>query len=143
MDSRGGLETCDLVVMASHANETSAPLKNADREEQAALGCFRYRKNRAVLHRDQSRMPRRRRRWGSRVCISGGGSLHPKITVTYWANPLQGIDRNYPFFVSLNPKRDIPEELIFDQTQFDYPVFDQTALAAQGRIAALQGYRGT
>ena len=56
---------------------------------------------------------------------------------------LQGIDQNYPLFVSLNPKREIPEALTFDQTDFDHPVFDQDTMAAQNRIAGLQGRRAT
>jgi predicted NAD/FAD-binding protein len=142
-DSSGSVEIYDQVVMASHGDEALALLKDADREEQTALGAFRYQKNRAVLHRDQSLMPRRRRCWASWVYTSDGEFLHPKITVTYWMNSLQGIDEGYPLFVSLNPKRDIPDELIFDQTEFDHPVFDRAALAAQGWIAALQGRRGT
>jgi predicted NAD/FAD-binding protein len=142
-DTSGCVETYDQVVMASHGDETLALLKDTDRDEQAALSCFRYQKNRAVLHRDESLMPRRRRCWASWVYTSDGDFLHPKITVTYWMNRLQGIDDRYPLFVSLNPKRDIPDHLIFDQTEFDHPVFDQAAMAAQGRIAALQGRRGT
>jgi predicted NAD/FAD-binding protein len=142
-DSQGGFENYDQVVMACHADEALALLKDADQDEQAALGCFRYQKNRAVLHRDPSLMPRRRRCWASWVYTSDGDFLHPKITVTYWMNLLQGIDRQYPLFVSLNPKRDIPEALIFDRCEFDHPVFDRAAMAAQGRVAALQGRRGT
>jgi uncharacterized protein len=142
-DTSGSVETYDQVVMASHGDETLALLKDATCDEQAALGCFRYQKNRAVLHRDQSLMPRRRRCWASWVYTSDGEFFHPKITVTYWMNRLQGIDDRTPLFVSLNPKRDIPDNLIFDQTEFDHPVFDGAAIAAQGRIAALQGRRGT
>jgi len=142
-DTSGSVETYDQVVMASHGDETLALLKDADRDEKSALGAFRYQKNRAVLHRDQSLMPRRRRCWASWVYTSDGEFLHPKITVTYWMNKLQGIEERYPLFVSLNPKRDISQDLIFDQTDFDHPVFDQGALAAQGRIATLQGSRST
>ncbi|HMH64112.1 MAG TPA: FAD-dependent oxidoreductase [Rhizomicrobium sp.] len=142
-DSSGAVGSYDQVVMASHGDESLALLKDADREEQAALGAFRYQKNRAVLHRDQSLMPRRRRCWASWVYTSDGDILHPEIAVTYWMNSLQGIDERYPLFVSLNPKRAIPDALVFDQTEFDHPVFDPAALAAQGRIAALQGRRGT
>jgi predicted NAD/FAD-binding protein len=139
-DSRGGVESYDRVVMASHGDETLALLKDADTAEITALSAFRYQKNRAVLHRDTSLMPRR---WASWVYTSDGEFLHHKITVTYWMNLLQGIDERYPLFVSLNPKRDIPDELIFDQTDFDHPVFDEAAIAAQPRIAALQGVRNT
>jgi predicted NAD/FAD-binding protein len=142
-DSQGGCETYDHVVLASHGDETLAILEDATREEEAALSCFRYQKNRAVLHRDASLMPRRRRCWASWVYTSDGEFLHPKITVTYWMNLLQGIDRNCPLFVSLNPKREIPEDLIFDQTDFDHPVFDHDTITAQGRLAGLQGKRCT
>ncbi len=142
-DANGGNETYDHIVMASHGDESLALLKDADREEQTVLGCFRYQKNRAVLHRDTSLMPRRRRCWASWVYTSDGDFFHPKITVTYWMNLLQGIDDRHPLFVSLNPKGDIPDELIFDQTDFDHPVFDQAAIAAQARVAALQGRRNT
>jgi predicted NAD/FAD-binding protein len=142
-DSSGSSETYDQVVMASHGDETLALLKDADGAERAVLGCFRYQKNRAILHRDQSLMPRRRRCWASWVYSSDGEFLHPKITVTYWMNLLQGIDYRYPLFVSLNPKREIPQELIFDQAEFDHPAFDQAALAAQTQVALLQGRRNT
>jgi len=142
-DSQGGCETYDEVVMASHGDETLALLKDADADERAALSCFRYQKNTAILHRDTSVMPRRRRCWASWVYSSDGEFLHPRITVTYWMNRLQGIDESRPLFVSLNPKREIPQELIFDTAQFDHPVFDTAAIAAQPKIAALQGRRGT
>ncbi len=142
-DSQGGMETYDRVVMAGHADETLALLKDADTAETGAFSCFRYQKNHAVLHRDTSMMPRRRRCWASWVYTSDGEFLHPKITVTYWMNLLQGIDEKYPLFVSLNPKREIPEHLVFDRTEFDHPVFDEAAMAAQARVAALQGSRNT
>ena len=142
-DAQGGSNTFDQVVMASHGDETLALLKDVDREEQDALTPFRYQKNIAVLHRDESIMPRRRRCWASWNYVSDGDILHPKITVTYWMNLLQGIDQKYPLFVSLNPKREIPDHLVFDRTEFDHPVFDEAAIAAQIRVAQLQGRRGT
>jgi predicted NAD/FAD-binding protein len=81
-------------------------------------------------------MPSRRRCWASRVYTSDGEFLHPKITVTHWMNPLQGIDQDHPPFVSLNPKREISGPLIFDQAEFDYPAFDHIAFAAHAHIRA-------
>ena len=142
-DSQGNSELYDQVVMASHGNETLALLKDADGAERAALSPFRYQKNVAVLHRDPNMMPKRRRCWASWVYTSDGDFFHPKITVTYWMNRLQGIDNRYPLFVSLNPKRAIADELVFDRAEFDHPVFDNEAVAAQSKVAALQGRRGT
>jgi predicted NAD/FAD-binding protein len=142
-DAQGGCEIFDQVVLAGHGDETLALLKDASPEERDALSCFRYQKNRAVLHRDVRLMPRQRRCWASWVYISDGDFLNPKIAVTYWMNRLQGIDEDFPLFVSLNPKREIPEHLIFDQTDFDHPVFDAQAIAAQARLGALQGRRAS
>jgi predicted NAD/FAD-binding protein len=141
-DAQGGCETYDDVVMAAHGDETLNLLADASLEERAALSPFRYQKNRAVLHRDESFMPRRKRCWASWVYESDGG-FHPKITVTYWMNRLQGIDDRHPLFVSLNPKREIPAHLVFDETEFDHPMFDAAAMAAQAHVAALQGRHRT
>jgi predicted NAD/FAD-binding protein len=142
-DTQGQTRTYDQVVMAAHGDETLALLKDADTAERSALSSFRYQKNTAVLHRDPSVMPRRKRCWASWVYTSDGEFLHPQITVTYWMNLLQGIDHDRPLFVSLNPKRPIADDLVFDVAEFDHPVFDAAALAAHPRVAALQGLRGT
>lgn len=142
-DSQGGHAIYDHVVMASHGDETLALLTDADRQERDILSAFRYQKNRAVLHRDETMMPRRRRCWASWVYLSDGDFWHPRISVTYWMNLLQGIDDSRPLFVTLNPRREIPAELVFDETEFDHPVFDTAAVAAQPRLAALQGHRNT
>ena len=141
-DTQGGCETYDDVVMAAHGDETLGLLADASNQERAALSPFRYQKNRAVLHRDTSFMPRRRRCWASWVYESDGG-FHPKITVTYWMNRLQGIDERHPLFVSLNPKREIPAHLVFDETEFDHPMFDAAAIAAQAQVVAAQGRNRT
>jgi predicted NAD/FAD-binding protein len=141
-DAQGGCEVYDDVVMASHGDETLTLLQDASAEERAILSCFRYQKNRAVLHRDESFMPRRRRCWASWVYESDGG-YHPKITVTYWMNRLQGLDPARPLFVSLNPKREIAKDMVFDEAEFDHPMFDASAIAAQPKVASLQGQRRT
>jgi predicted NAD/FAD-binding protein len=141
-DAQGGLEIYDHVVMASHGDETLALLSDADAQERTLLSCFRYQKNRAVLHRDTRMMPRRRRCWASWVYRSDGGA-EPRIGVTYWMNLLQGIDQRHPLFVSLNPREAIPEEMVFDTCEFDHPVFDSAAITAQPRLQAIQGQRNT
>ncbi len=129
--------------MACHGDEALSLLKDASPEERAALSPFRYQKNVAVLHRDESVMPKRKRCWASWVYSSDGHTAEPGITVSYWMNRLQNIDPDCPLFVSLNPSRDIPEHLVFDRHEFDHPLFDSAAIAAQPRVQALQGVRNT
>lgn len=142
-DTQGDTQIYDDVVMACHGDETLSLLKDASPDERAALLPFRYQKNIAVLHRDESVMPKRKRCWASWVYTSNGHVADPGITVSYWMNRLQNIDPRCPLFVSLNPSRDIPEHLVFDQHEFDHPLFDTAAIAAQPKVQALQGVRRT
>lgn len=63
----------------------------------------------------------------------------PAIGVTNWMNRAQNIPQSDLLFVSLNPSRAVPEDLIHDQTTFHHPVFDAAVLSAQQRLGALQG----
>ena len=56
---------------------------------------------------------------------------------------LQPIPHDDPHFVTLNTKRTIREELIYDQVTLRHPVYDLGALQAQKDIAAFNGARNT
>lgn len=47
--------------MATHADDALRLLVDADAEEHLLLGSFRYAQNDAVLHTDNSLLPRRKR----------------------------------------------------------------------------------
>lgn len=134
----------DHVILACHADQALAMLADATPEERVTLGAVRFQDNRTVLHRDHRLMPRRRRCWSSWVYrTETAGGPDRSVGVTYWMNRLQNIPLDDPLFVSLNPERDIPEALVYDEVTFRHPVFDHAALAAQARIAAMQGARNT
>ena len=61
--------------------------------------------------------------------------------MTYWMNRLQGIDETKPLFVSLNPDRELKAGSVFGEWTYEHPQFDAPALAAQQRLALLQGSR--
>lgn len=135
----GGPEVHDQVILACHADQALALLTDPGTEERAALGAVRFQSNRMVLHSDPAVMPRRRRCWSAWVYRADTEGR--AIGVSYWMNRLQNIPADDPLFVSLNPDIPIREEAIQDETVFRHPVFDAAALAAQGRIAAMQGAR--
>jgi predicted NAD/FAD-binding protein len=64
------------------------------------------------------------------------------VSLTYWMNSLQGIDRRYPLFVSINPERRPAEGTVFRSMSYAHPVFDAEALDAQRRIGRIQGRGG-
>ncbi|HWC64197.1 MAG TPA: FAD-dependent oxidoreductase [Rhizomicrobium sp.] len=143
IDQKGSRESFDHVVFACHGNEALAALGDADEMERRTLGAFRYQKNDMVLHKDASVMPRRKRCWAAWNYRSEGEAEDAAVSVSYWMNRLQGIDRAYPIFVTLNPSRSIAPEHVFDRHVFDHPVFDAAAIAAQNRLQAMQGVRNT
>jgi predicted NAD/FAD-binding protein len=136
-------ERFDEVVFACHADQALRLLERPTAAEAAALGAIRYRRNAAVLHRDPRQMPRRRVCWSSWVYRSDGDREVPGIGVTYWMNRLQNIPDDDPLFVTLNPSDPIPDDLVYDRTSFDHPVFDHGAIRAQEALAAIQGANAT
>lgn len=143
-DTNGGRERYDRIVLACHGDEALALLTDASDAERRILGCFRYQKNMAYLHRDVAQMPVRRRCWASWVYHAEGvAGQEPDLGVTYWMNNLQGIDAATPLFVTLNPTHPIAEDKIYDRHCFTHPIFTREAIAAQAEIASLQGQRNT
>ena len=143
-DAQGHEDRFDAVVLASHADQSLAVLADATPEERSVLGAFRYERNRAVLHTDPALMPRRRRAWASWNYLTNGRfDDQAQVSVTYWMNLLQNIDRRAPLFVTLNPLRDPAPGSVIAAFDYDHPQFDHAAVAAQSRLPAIQGQRGT
>jgi len=139
-DIRGNQEIFDHVVIASHGDQALAMLKNPLPEEKKALANFKYQKNTAILHRDSSLMPRRRKAWSSWNYQGRKMNMEePRVSLTYWMNLLQNIDNNYPLFVTMNPLQEIAAEKIFAEFEYEHPVFDSGTIAAQKNLAAIQG----
>lgn len=137
----GEYEAFDHVILATHANQSLRLLADADGAERAALSAIRFQPNRTVLHCDPRVMPRRRNCWSS--WVSRGDTGAGAVEVSYWMNRLQSIPEDDPLFVSLNPTSALDERLIYDEVTFSHPVFDLGAVAAQRKIARMQGARNT
>lgn len=142
-DSKGRSERYDHVVMATHADQTLAMLSDPSVSERELLGAFRYSRNFAVLHRDESFMPKRRSIWSSWNYLGSRHALRDGICVTYWMNRLQSLTADVPLLVTLNPPRPPRSGTIFHSEVYDHPIFDAKALAAQQRLWQLQGKRDT
>lgn len=139
----GRTERFDEVVFACHSDVALRLLDRPTAAEQSALGDVRYRDNHVVLHRDPGQMPRRRACWSSWVYKADTRHPQTAIGVTYWMNRLQNLPGDDLLLVTLNPNGQIPPDMIYHERVFRHPVFDQPALAAQQRIAAMQGRNRT
>jgi predicted NAD/FAD-binding protein len=132
------------VVLACHADQALAMLSDASPEERRVLSCFRYSRNRAVLHRDQSLMPKRRSLWASWNYLSGLPPLADGASsVTYWMNKLQPLSVDVPLFVSLNPLTEPEVDKVLGEFDYTHPIFDPAAMAAQRDMWTIQGAQRT
>lgn len=143
-DVRGGVDTFDDVVLATHANQSLDLLEDADGEERELLESFQYTPNRAVLHSDERLMPKRKSVWSSwNYVAEKQADASDTLCVTYWMNMLQSLDPAVPLFVTLNPCRPIDPSKIIKTFHYEHPLFDVAAIRAQRRIWQLQGRRNT
>ncbi len=142
-DSTGSVTRFDHVVVASHADEALALLTDPSPHEADVLGAFRYSRNRAVLHADESLMPKRRAAWSSWNYLGPDSDKGDGLCVTYWMNALQGIAGDRQYFVTLNPARAPRAGSVYHTDIYDHPIYDARALRAQAKLSTLQGARNT
>lgn len=117
-----GSEDFDEVVLACHSDQALKMLSDADASESEVLSAFPYSSNSAVLHTDDSVLPRKRRAWASwNYHIPQGDSSRP--TVTYNMNILQGIQSEHTFCVTLNEDERIDSSRILGRFKYSHPVF--------------------
>lgn len=134
-----GSERFDEVVMACHSPQALALLADATPVERSVLGAIRYQRNRAVLHTDEQLLPRRRKAWAAWNFESGQADGQSSVCLHYLINRLQPLPWRRPVIVSLNPLREPRADTVIEAHDFDHPVFDVNALAAQARLDSIQG----
>ncbi|QCB47289.1 FAD-dependent oxidoreductase [Hydrogenophaga sp. PAMC20947] len=144
VQTEGGSEHFDQVIFACHPDQTLRLLgDDASVGERKVLGAIRYQPNRAVLHTDASLLPEQRAAWAAWNYETGGTDTREAVCLHYWINQLQPLPWQQPVIVSLNPLREPEPTQVIQTFEYDHPVFDAAALAAQQRLSALQGLRGT
>jgi predicted NAD/FAD-binding protein len=135
-------EAFDEVVIACHADQALAILRDPSAVEAELLGAFPYQRNEAVLHTDTRALPRCRRAWASwnyRV-RRGTGTAG---AVTYDMNRLQGLDTDDVHCVTLNGDDEIDRSRILRRMTYDHPVYTSRRRQAQARHRELIRSRRT
>ena len=143
LTTRRGTEHFDQVVLACHSDQALALLADAHEDERAILSAIPYQSNRAWLHTDERLMPRRRAAWAAWNYLSNGDTSAPEVSVTYWLNRLQPLPFRQQVLLSLNPLFEPRADRTIAQFEYEHPIFDQAATAAQRRLPGIQGRRAT
>lgn len=140
-DTAGRVMRHDHVVVATHAHQALAMLADADARESSLLGTFASSRNLAVLHTDQSLMPRRRRAWSSWNFIEQPSAGTGAPYLSYWMNRLQSLPGETQYFVTLNPPRPPASGTILHTEHYAHPLFNGATQVAQRLLWTLQGRR--
>ncbi len=136
----GGREFYDSAFVACHSDEALALLDDPTAAEEAVLGAIRYQANEAVLHRDTSVLPRKRRAWSSWNYFVPEDRGR-RMSVSYNMNILQGLDAEHTYVVTLNDTDRIDPSQILHKVHYDHPVFTLDTIAAQQRQAEINSDR--
>jgi hypothetical protein len=140
-DSTGETRSFDYAIMAAHSDQSLEMLKDASDAEGSILADVKYRPNDVYLHRDEALMPKRKKVWAAWNYMSTGRTAETRagVSVSYWMNKLQNIDKAHPLFITLNPAQAPDPDKVFMRTSYDHPQFDTKALDAQKRLPDVQG----
>ena len=139
---QGEPELYDAVFLACHSDQALAMLTDASPLEREVLGAIPYQENEAVLHTDDSILPRRRLAWAA-------WNYHlldrpqERVAVTYNMNILQGLEAPGQFCVTLNNTQAIDPDRIIRKITYHHPVLTREGVAAQRRHAEVNGVNRT
>lgn len=142
-DETGRTEEFDRVILASHADETLRLLPEPDRLERRLLAPFQYQPNTALVHTDESVMPRTRLCWSAwnyRIEADESGVSRP--STIYWMNRLQGVSDRQNYFVSINGEHSVNPARVLRRIRYEHPLFDLEAIRAQAALATLNRPEG-
>jgi len=127
----------DKVVIATHADEALKIIDNPTSDEELILKNFKYRGNVAIIHFDESIMPKNKKAWCSWNSSMSADNIE-KTSVTYWLNQLQNLRIDKNIFLTINPFREIPVNKTFKKVRFTHPYFDSDALSNQSNLQKIQ-----
>jgi len=134
----GSVESFDKLVLACHGDQALRLLADPTAQEQRLLSAFKYQPNTATVHTDASVMPRTRLCWASwNYRLAGSPDRPAQPTIHYWMNRLQGVSDRENYFVSLNADAEIDQNRVLRRIQYEHPLFNCAATAAQKELPEL------
>ncbi len=132
------IERFDHVFIACHSDQALEMLADPTPVEKEVLGAIRYQPNEAVLHTDESLLPKRKLAWAAWNYDIAEQQTGP-ASVTYNMNILQGLESARTYCVTLNDSARIDPDKVIRHITYDHPLFTREGVIAQGRHAEING----
>jgi predicted NAD/FAD-binding protein len=135
-------EDFDAVVLATHSNQALRLLEEPTEKEKEILDLLPYQRNEAVLHFDDSILPKRRLAWSSWNYLLDQNKDDP-VALTYNMNILQNLNSSKTFCVTLNSLESIDKNKIIKNLSYEHPLFTIEGINAQKRKREISGHNNT
>ncbi len=133
----------DFCLFCCHPPETLKILDNLNIRSKELLSKFKFQKNKAILHFDESVLPEKKIAWSAWNYLSTKSSSgEDAVSVSYLINKLQPIPVRKPVIVTLNPVTKIDSKKIFKVIDYEHPLFDKETILAQKAMKNIQGNNG-
>tara|TARA_Y100001978_G_scaffold71040_1_gene63813 strand:- start:1831 stop:3093 length:1263 start_codon:yes stop_codon:yes gene_type:complete len=137
-----GEKIFDHVIIATHSDQALNLLSDPTDEENKILGAIKYQKNIALIHTDQSILPRRKIAWSSWNYLLNE-SQDDFVTLTYNMNILQTLKSKKVYCVTINNTTSIDDRKIIKKIKYHHPLFDIMSVKAQQQKNKICGQNNT
>lgn len=133
-------ERFDYCFFCTHPPETIKMLQVDDQELKGCLSNFKYQKNQAVVHFDESVLPEKKSAWSAWNYLSAKSQdTHDAVSVSYLINKLQPLPTKKAVIVTLNPVTEIAKDKVARVINYEHPLFSNEAISSQEKMKTLQG----
>ncbi len=137
-----GEKIFDHVIIATHSDQALNLLSDPTDDENKILGAIKYQKNIALIHTDQSILPRRKIAWSSWNYLLNE-SQDDFVTLTYNMNILQTLKSKKVYCVTINNTTSIDDRKIIKKIKYHHPLFDILSVKAQQQKNKICGQNNT
>jgi uncharacterized protein len=134
ISENGKSEIFDKVLLATHADTSLRLLESPTDTEKKLLSPFKYQKNIATLHTDESVMPKKKLCWSSWNYRVEENNFPSTI---YWMNSLQNVSQKKNYFVSINGENSIDPKKIIQKIVYEHPIFSVASSNAADSLQSL------
>ena len=135
-------KTYDCIVIGTHSNQALSLLKDPTKEEKSILNAIKYQKNIALIHHDESILPKRKLAWSSWNYLLDQNN-YDKVSLTYNMNILQSLKSDRTFCVTLNNNFEINANKIIKEIVYHHPLFTKESVEAQNNKNRICGHNNT
>ena len=132
----------DRVIIATHSDQALQMLEEPSAKEKEILGSLQYQENEALLHTDESILPRKKQAWSSWNYLLNEDKKDP-VAVTYSMNILQSLTARTHFLVTLNSSENIDSNKILKKITYQHPLFTVEGARLQKEKHLISGKNNT